>query len=849
MSVEQRNVSPRAFGPTSLMARLLTYFMLLSLLTVGLVGTIAFFQARAALRASIFERLAIAATLKEDDLQRWVADQRQQILFLAGSPTIQSHAPTLLTTAPSDPAHEQARAALTPYLARLLDYDSDFKEILFLSDVGGRVLLSTDPASEGSYRVTDRYFTQGQQGPYVQNVYPSPQSGRPAMTIAVPLYDERGQRVGVLAAHLNLERLDRVILERTGLGTSGESYLVDPLNLFVSEQRFGRDTFPRGIHSWGIDTAIQGEDGQALYLNYQGVPVLGAYRWIDGLELALLVEMEQEEAFAPARQLAWTIFFIGLGVTVVLSLIIYLVARQIARPILAITDAAAQVAAGDLGVRAPVITHDEIGLLARTFNQMTYELRSLYEALQRSEKHFRSLIENASDIITVLDEDGTIRYESPSIERLFGYAPERLVGSNALEWIHPEDRPQALDILQRAQDGGDPHRTEFRFRHQDGSWRIVEAISRNLLNDPAVGGVVINSRDVTQRRQRERELEAIATMSMALRAAPTRATMLPLVLDQLIELLEAAGAAISLHGPEQPQGQVALARGCWLELSGRVNPLWEEIGRRVSLTNHPYLRSLLPQGSQGPTDEIDTLACIPLIAREQTIGLLWIGRRLPFTPDELRIITAVADIAANAIYRASLHDQLEESYIETVLALARAMDARDDYTGDHSQRLARWVEATARAMALPEKEIEGARWGALLHDIGKIGVPDGILRKPGRLTPEEYALMKRHPVIGAEILAPVKRLATVAPIVRAHHERYDGHGYPDGLKGEAIPLPARILTVADAYSAMTDDRVYRRGLSHAEAADELRRQAGRQFDPRVVEHFLVVLESQFPEDL
>ena len=125
-----------------------------------------------------------------------------------------------------------------------------------------------------------------------------------------------------------------------------------------------------------------------------------------------------------------------------------------------------------------------------------------------------------------------------------------------------------------------------------------------------------------------------------------------------------------------------------------------------------------------------------------------------------------------------------------------------------------------------------------MHDIGKIGVPDDILRKPGELTEQEWALMKRHPVIGAEILALVRPLHRVIPIVKHHQERYDGTGYPDGLAGEEIPLGARILAVVDAYSAMTDDRAYRRGLAPEQAFEELKRGAGTQFDPKVVEEFL-----------
>jgi signal transduction histidine kinase/HAMP domain-containing protein len=172
-------------------------------------------------------------------------------------------------------------------------------------------------------------------------------------------------------------------LERTGLGTSGETYLVNTSNAFVSaEALFEEQVYPRGVHSTGIDTALQGIDGAGLYLNYAGIPVIGIYRWIDDREVALLAEMSQAEAFAPARQLAGTIFLIGSISVALLAAGVYLLARQIARPILAMTETATRVAAGDLTQTAPVLTDDEVGVLARVFNQMTGQLRLLYEHLE-----------------------------------------------------------------------------------------------------------------------------------------------------------------------------------------------------------------------------------------------------------------------------------------------------------------------------------------------------------------------------------------------------------------------------------------------------------------------------------
>jgi HD-GYP domain-containing protein (c-di-GMP phosphodiesterase class II) len=179
-----------------------------------------------------------------------------------------------------------------------------------------------------------------------------------------------------------------------------------------------------------------------------------------------------------------------------------------------------------------------------------------------------------------------------------------------------------------------------------------------------------------------------------------------------------------------------------------------------------------------------------------------------------------------------------------ITALSNAVEARDSHTGGHGHRLVELALALARELGCSEQECEDICWAAVLHDIGKIGVPDGILSKPGSLTEEEWELMRRHPELGYQILSPISALKNAARYVRHHHERYDGRGYPDGLKGEEIPLGARIIAVADAYVAMTEDRIYRKGRSHQEALAELKRCSGTQFDPKVVEAFVRLFSDQ-----
>ncbi|MFH1061611.1 MAG: HD domain-containing phosphohydrolase [Candidatus Omnitrophota bacterium] len=179
---------------------------------------------------------------------------------------------------------------------------------------------------------------------------------------------------------------------------------------------------------------------------------------------------------------------------------------------------------------------------------------------------------------------------------------------------------------------------------------------------------------------------------------------------------------------------------------------------------------------------------------------------------------------------------------DTIKVLALALDARDNYTHNHSQEVTEYAVSIAREMGLSVKEIEIIRDAGVLHDIGKIGIPDSVLLKPGRLTDEEYDMIKKHPQIGKSILEPVQCLADKIPLIYHHHERIDGTGYPQGLSGEDIPLGARILAIADSYQAMTSDRPYRKALSMQIAISELEKFRGRQFDSKIVDVFLRVLK-------
>jgi putative nucleotidyltransferase with HDIG domain len=242
------------------------------------------------------------------------------------------------------------------------------------------------------------------------------------------------------------------------------------------------------------------------------------------------------------------------------------------------------------------------------------------------------------------------------------------------------------------------------------------------------------------------------------------------------------------------------------------------------------------------------IICMPLSYKGKKVGLLFVCKKqgvLSFTQSDIEMASILSGQAAIAIENAKLFEDLQQANFDSIKALAEALEVKDAYTRGHGDRLIRYAMAVAEKLGLSPLERESVRYAAILHDIGKIGVREEILNKPTRLTPEEYEEMKTHPAKGAEIVKQIKYLSKVVPLIYHHQERYDGKGYPLGLSGEQIPIGARIVAVLDAFDAMTSNRVYRRAPGYERAIQELKKYAGTQFDPKVVEAFLEIVH---PED-
>ena len=326
------------------------------------------------------------------------------------------------------------------------------------------------------------------------------------------------------------------------------------------------------------------------------------------------------------------------------------------------------------------------------------------------------------------------------------------------------------------------------------------------------------------------------------------------VMDTLIRLMQAERGFLML---KEPNGELTLQTARGMDAEGAHEETFSgsrtiihaviESGRPVLTTNAQsdprFERQLSVTAFQ-----LRSILCAPLKLKDELIGVIYVDHRgMPgmFRESDLSIISAFADQAAVAIDNARLFEslkaanaELEIAYDATLQGWVRALDLRDKETEGHTQRVTTLTVQLAKVMGVGDDDIIHITRGALLHDIGKMAIPDAILLKPGDLTPEERDLVRRHPLFAYEMLKPIRFLHSAIDIPYCHHEKWDGSGYPRGLKEVQIPFAARIFSIADVWDALTSDRPYRKGVKPADVRAYLREQSGTHFDPQVVDAFL-----------
>jgi len=490
------------------------------------------------------------------------------------------------------------------------------------------------------------------------------------------------------------------------------------------------------------------------------------------------------------------------------------------------------------------------------------ERRQAESALAASEKRFRALIENSADAIALFGADGTILYGSPSTTQVLGYALDEFVGLNALGLVHPDDQALARDRLTyTVHHPGERVPAFVRVRHKNGAWLWMEGVLTNLLDDPGIGAVVNNYRDITERKRADDQIQnqlarlaALREIDRAISGSLDLKVTLNICLGQVVTQLGVDAADVLLLEPQNQVLEYAAGRGFRSPNFQHVNQRVGEgragqaaLERRIVTSNLRDVRTASKRTGLLGGDAFDSYYGVPLIAKGQMLGVLEIFQRsaLQPAPEWLVFLEALAGQAAIAIDNARLFDNLRDAnqalvtaYDATIEGWSRALDLRDKETEGHSQRVTELTEQLALSMGMGTEELVHVRRGALLHDIGKMGVPDAILLKPGPLTDDEWVVMRQHPTFAYAMLEPIRYLRPALEIPYCHHEKWNGSGYPRGLKADQIPLAARIFAVADVWDALRSDRPYRPAWPAEKVREYIRDQAGKHFDPAMGANFL-----------
>jgi PAS domain S-box-containing protein/putative nucleotidyltransferase with HDIG domain len=491
--------------------------------------------------------------------------------------------------------------------------------------------------------------------------------------------------------------------------------------------------------------------------------------------------------------------------------------------------------------------------------------KQVEEALRESERHYRQIIETAGEGIWAIDADNRTTLANQHLADMLGYTVKEMLGKSIYDFMDEEGKVIAATSLENRQQGIN-EQLDFKYIHKNGStvWAIIETSTLLDHNQQYIGALAMLT-DITRRkqieeemRQRLSELEVLYQSGLAFNQLIDPKTIAEKIIDLLdqemdwhhtaVRLYHAESATLELLAFHAPNLNTRAERSAaeerlkivqrpdqgisgWAIQHGRVV-------RSNDLKNDARYLEIFPGLQSG--------LYVPIKIAGRVLGVISIEseRPLAFSESDERLTMTLAGQAAIAIENVTLFGSLQRSnadlataYDATIEGWSRALDLRDEETEGHSLRVTEITMKLARAFGLSQAELVQVRWGALLHDIGKMGVPDGILLKPGPLTKEEWLVMHKHPTFAYELLSPIHYLRLALDIPYCHHEKWDGSGYPRGLKGAQIPLVARIFAVVDVWDALRSDRPYRAAWAKEKVREHICALSGTHFDPQVVETF------------
>lgn len=490
------------------------------------------------------------------------------------------------------------------------------------------------------------------------------------------------------------------------------------------------------------------------------------------------------------------------------------------------------------------------------------QLQAIIEQLNEAEQKYHALIRNIPEIVCAFDEAGVITFINHVCFNVLGYEKSEMTGKNILQFIDISKKYTPMEEINARLAIHNSISLELNLIKKDGTKVITEAKFTNYQYNGINIGLQAIIRDITASRileekiiQTNRELSIINSFSKSLTSSLDIEHLSSLLVKEITEKLHFDSCALGLAN----EGNESIATKA---VSGDFYPVFEasesssmafdqetvmksfnsdKILKLSDLKEPAAFHKVNKQKSE--KEKLKEVMFVPFKVKNKKIGLLTVGSKTPIKASDENLLAYIGNSAAIAFDNALMYEKSKTYFIKTIDTLIAAVEAKDSYTEGHSRRVSNYAVEIADKLSLSKEQIEDIKIAGILHDIGKIGINDSILSKKIALSSDEYSVVKQHPLISNKILYPIGFSDRTLKAVAFHHERFDGKGYPYGLSGTDISIEAQIISVADAYDAMTSNRSYREAMTSKEALAELERNKDTQFNPRIVDSLIEVING------
>ena len=692
-----------------------------------------------------------------------------------------------------------------------------------------------------------------------------------ALNIAVPIYqsEKPNDFIGVIRGTMDITSMLNEIFE-INFGASGRGVFISSNKILYTREgkSLNIQDLPEAFqqelkahqNNWVKDfTFIDGSQSVAAMhdITYEGQTI----GWI-------LVVMDQSELREIVLSTIQENFIIAVLLILILGGAGSLTANQILKVLQTLKDEVHRLAEGNysLSFSKPLVssTDPDIQSLVESFLTMRTAVQNREKTLKANEKKYRQLVETMNEGLLMLDDQGRVQYSNPKISEILGYSRQEMKNVEYFKFIAEEEKAAAAFQWTLRMDGfQNSYETVLKRKSGEGLPVLVSPQRLADENDNFTGSLAVvtdisRNKDLEAAQQKKiKELASLRRIDTAILTGSTLKFVMQVILDQFRQELKADAVSIHIFHPGSKKVRLsrAFVGGNDFTCTSRDLNLSRIHDRRLELSGRLYNSGfndvILWKELSGI--DINLLYTAPIMAGENVKGLVEVAFTHPVEIDDgwESYFNALITQTAVGIEKTELFEklqtrnsELQEAYVSTIKGWASALELRDEETMGHSGRVVQMTVDMTGKFGISGEALEQIRHGAFLHDIGKMGVPDGILLKPGKLTDEEWVIMKKHPEFAYNLLKDIPFLKDALEIPYYHHERWDGSGYPHGLRGQAIPLAARIFAVVDVWDALTSDRPYRPAWSTEKTIQYLQENRDILFDPQVVDLFLDMINAR-----